>query len=84
MEVIAEQSDKTTHKLSPLDDLVLYCLDMLCPCDINFITNHMDTRWEAGSVEAGSVLLSASASTPCKTVAPRSLSSSRAAMQLSP
>ena len=52
MEVIDEQSDKTTHKHSPLDDLVLYCLDMLCPCDINFITNHLDSRWEAGSVEA--------------------------------
>ena len=35
---------------SPLDDLILFCLDTLCPCDLRFIINHV-RKLDPASIE---------------------------------
>ena len=39
-----------TVSFSPLDDLILFCLDTLCPCDLTFIANHV-SRLDSASIE---------------------------------
>ena len=34
------------------ESFVIYCLDILCPCDISFITNHLRHGIESKTVEA--------------------------------
>ena len=35
---------------SSLDDLILFCLDTLCPCDLNFIASHV-TKWDSATIQ---------------------------------
>ena len=40
----------TTDSFCPLDDLILFCLDTLCPCDLTFITNHV-SKFDSATIE---------------------------------
>ena len=50
MTTTISQVPKKIQQFSPLEDLIIYCLDTLCPCDISFISNHI-SNWNSTSIE---------------------------------
>ena len=40
----------TTASFCPLDDLILFCLDTLSPCDLTFIANHV-RKFDSATIE---------------------------------